>query len=321
MASSRKGALLAIVPVLIALGAGCGDSSDGGPDARADRQEAEASFPVTVRDGTRSVTIAERPERIVSLSPSATETLFAIGAGDQVIAVDDQSDYPAGVPRTKLSSYEPNVEAIAGYRPDLVVLTASAPRDVIGGLRRLGLAVLAQPVPEKLDEAYSQMRQLGTVTGRPEAGRRVAQRVRSRVERTIAAAPRDRSLKVFHELGTDLYSASSTSFIGRIYARLGLRNVADQAAAKTGSPYPQLSAEAIVSANPDLVVLADSECCGQTPEKARRRPGWAGLSAVRRDAVVAIDDDVASRWGPRVAVFTERVVKAMRRARSGERRP
>jgi iron complex transport system substrate-binding protein len=303
MASIRTG--VALTAVLGALASGCGESSEPSPEPAAG-----ADFPVTVGD----VRVDRRPERIVSLSPTATETLFAVGAGSQVVAVDSESDHPAGVPRTELSSYEPNVEAIAGHRPDLVVLPADAPRDAIAALRRLKLPVLATPVPDDLEDAYAQMRDLGAVTGRREEGERLARSVRERVEDAIAAAPDGAALKVFHELDPDLYSASSGTFIGRIYARLGLRNVADRAAERSGAPYPQLSAEAVVSADPDLIVLADSECCGQTPAKVERRPGWDAVSAVRTGAVVAVDDDIASRWGPRIPEFVERVADAMETA-------
>lgn len=289
MSSSSKLVLLALALALLAPGCGGGEQTTG-----------------------------DRPDRIVSLSPSATEMLFAVGAGEQVVAVDDQSDFPAGVPRTRLSSYQPNVEAIAAYRPDLVVVPDEMPRDAVVGLRRLGLRVLVQPAPRGLPGAYRQMRAIGAVTGHARAGAKLAGRVRARVERAIAGAPDgDSALKVFHELDQNLYSAASSTFIGRIYARLGLRNVADAAARSAGTPYPQLSSEGVVAADPDLVVLADRECCGQTPARVRERPGWGTVSAVRRGAVVSIDDDVASRWGPRVPLFVERAAAAMRAARSG----
>jgi iron complex transport system substrate-binding protein len=288
MRSFRTGVALAAV---LAAG-GCGES------------ESPPSRPET----------AEPPGRIVSLSPSATETLFAVGAGPQVVAVDSESDHPADVPRTDLSAYEPNVEAIAGYRPDLVVLPADAPRDAIAGLRKLKLRVIAQPVPDDLEGAYAQMRDLGAATGHGEEGDELAKRVRAEVDAAIAAAPQGESLKVFHELDPDLFSASSDTFIGRIYARLGLRNIADRAAERARAPYPQLSAEGVVSANPDLIVLADSECCEQTPAKVMRRPGWDVVDAVRDGAVVSVDDDVASRWGPRIPEFVERVASAMEAA-------
>jgi iron complex transport system substrate-binding protein len=297
MRSIRTGAALAAALGVLA---GCGESNEPPP-------EPAAGFPVTVA----GVTLERQPERIVSLSPSATETLFAVGAGSQVVAVDSESDHPTGVPRTDLSAYEPNVEAIAARRPDLVVLPADAPRDAIGGLRRLGLPVLATPVSDDLEQAYEQMRDLGTLTGRRADGERLAREVRTRVERAVAEARAGGAVKVFHELDPDLFSASSDTFIGRIYARLGLRNVADPAAERSGAPYPQLSAEAVVRADPDLIVLADAECCGQTPAKVRRRPGWSVVTAVREGDVVAVDDDVASRWGPRIPEFVERVAVAV----------
>jgi iron complex transport system substrate-binding protein len=310
MGSSRAAVVLAALALVIA---GCGESSGGSSSAVS---EGEGAFPVTVKDARQSVTVESRPTRIVSLSPSATETLFAVGAGHQVTAVDDESDYPPEAPRTDLSSYQPNVEAIVDYRPDLVVIPASVPRDVPAGLRRIGLTVLAEPAPADLDDAYHQLRELGLVTGHAEAGRRLAREVRLQVERQVAAAPQGRGLDFFHELDPDLYSAGSQNFIGRIYEELGLTNIADPAARRARNPYPQLSSEAVVSADPDLIVLADTECCGQTPAKVIQRPGWEEVAAVRDGAVVAIGDDIASRWGPRIPVFVERVVDAMELARA-----
>jgi iron complex transport system substrate-binding protein len=310
---SRSAGVTLLVALALAI-AGCG-SSDDSASGEADGGK---GFPVTVEDATQRVTVERRPTRIVSLSPSATETLFALGAGEQVIAVDEESDHPRGVPRTDLSSYQPNLEAIVGYRPDLVVLPASVPRDVPAGLRRVGLTVVAEPAPANLDGAYAQMRELGLVTGHAERGRQLARQVRAEVERLIAAAPSGRGLDFFHELDPELFAASSRNFIGRVYQRLGLTNIADPAARRAGTPYPQMSSEAVVAADPDLIVLADTECCGQSPEKVAQRPGWQGVSAVRTGAVVAIDDDIASRWGPRIPAFVAKVVEAMERARAAE---
>lgn len=301
----------AVLVALALVGAGCG-SGEGSPTKEPGESD---GFPVTVEDARRSVTIEQRPQRIVSLSPSATETLFALGGGEQVIAVDEESDYPPEVPRTALSSYQPSVEAIVGYEPDLVVLPASVPRDVSAGLRRVDLTVLAEPAPANLDDAYAQFRELGVATGHAAEGRRLAREVRAAVESEIEAAPPGRGLDFFHELDPDLYTVGNRNFIGRVYQRLGLGNVAEPAARRAGTPYPQLSSEVVVGADPDLIVLADTECCGQDPAQVARRPGWDEVAAVRNGAVVAIDDDVASRWGPRIPVFVARVVEAMERAR------
>jgi iron complex transport system substrate-binding protein len=290
MARSTRAAALAAVLATLALGCGNGDEPSAGASETG-------------------------PERIVSLSPTATETLFAVGAGKQVVAVDDQSDYPPGVPRTDLSAHQPNLEAIADYRPDLVVVSEEAPSDVVKGLRKLGIAVMPEPAAADLGDAYRQIREIGAATGHPEQAARVAERMRARIEELIASAPAGRGLSVFHELGPDLYSAGPKTFIGRIYERLGLRNVAEGAAREASTDYPQLSAEAVVSADPDLVVLADTECCGQTPAKAARRPGWDAIAAVRHDAVIAVDDDIASRWGPRLPRFIAAVVRGIGAAR------
>jgi cobalamin transport system substrate-binding protein len=255
---------------------------------------------------------AAAPKRIVSLSPTATESLFAIGAGKQVIAVDELSDYPRRAPRTKLSGYSPNVEAIAGYRPDLVVLFGDL-SDVAAGLRRLGIRVVIQEPAKNLAGAYAQIQQLGTLTGHRKTATALVQRMKRIIARTVATTPK-RQRSVYHELTPDLYSATSNTFIGRIYKLFRLRNIAD-AADNVGSGFPQLSAEYVVTANPSLIVLADSKCCGQSAATVASRPGWSGIAAVRTRSIVAIDDSVASRWGPRIVQLVQAVGRTLRRLR------
>jgi iron complex transport system substrate-binding protein len=257
---------------------------------------------------------AAPPHRIVSLSPTATESLFAIGAGKQVIAVDDQSDYPSTAPRTKLSGFTPNVEAIASYRPDLVVVGFD-PGGLVTSLQKLKIRVLSQPAAQNLNDTYAQILQLGSVTGHRDSAKALVSRMKHRIGDLVAHARRDPSLSVYHELEPDLYSATSKTFIGRIYALFGLKNIAD-AADSTGSGYPQLSAEYIIGANPSLIVLADTRCCGQTRQTVSARPGWGTIAAVRNHAIVRIDDSIASRWGPRVVNFVRAVASALRVARS-----
>ena len=249
---------------------------------------------------------------LVSLSPSATETLYAIGAGRQVVAVDELSDYPRRAPQTKLSGYTPNVEAIAAYRPDLVVLVFDA-GDAVAGLRRLGIRTVVQPAPVNLEQAYRRIRLLGAVTGHVKQARRLVGTMRTGISRAVASVPR-RRLTVYHELTPDYYSATSRTFIGRIYTLFGLRNIAD-AAPGSASGYPQLSAEYIVAANPSLIVLADGKCCGQSAATVAARPGWSSIAAVRSRSIVAIDDSIASRWGPRVVNFVRAVAAALRARR------
>jgi iron complex transport system substrate-binding protein len=268
----------------------------------------QPTFPVTVHAANGDIVVKKRPVRVVSLSPSATEDLFAVGAGAQVIAVDDQSDYPKRAPHTNLSGFRPNTEAIASYNPDLVVISNDG--GLAASLEKLGITVLLEPAPNTIAEAYDEVRQIGQATGHAGTATTVVRGMQRKLTALIRSVPkRSRHLKVFHELSPDYYTATSSTFIGRIYRLFGFRNIAD-AADTSHSGYPQLSAEYIVAANPDIVVLADSVCCGQTAATAAERPGWQLVSAVRRGRVVTVDDSIASRWGPRIVDFA-RVVAAV----------
>jgi iron complex transport system substrate-binding protein len=276
---------------------------------------ARGAFPVTVIGSNGKVTVSKRPTRIVSLSPTATETLFAIGAGRQVLAVDDQSDFPKSAPKTSLSGFTPNVEAIAAYRPDLVVI-AYDPKGLSGALNRLGITVLHQDGAKTFKGAYQQIRQLGLVTGREARATRLISSMRARIAALVADAKKARSgLTVYHELTPDLYSATSKTFVGQVYTALGLRNIADAVPDSFGTGYPQLSSEYVVSTSPDLIVLADTVCCGQKPSTVAARPGWDRISAVRTGSIVRIHDSIASRWGPRLVDYFRAMTAALARLR------
>ena len=273
------------------------------------------AFPVTVTAANGKVTVARAPRRIVSLSATATESLFAIGAGSQVVAVDDQSDYPTSAPKTTLSGFTPNVEAIVAYRPDLVIASYD-PKGLVDALGRLGISVLVHNAAATLPGAYQQIRQLGLVTGKRAGAAKVVGRMKARIGRIVASTRgKARGLSVYHELTPDLYSATSNTFVGRAYALLGLRNIAD-AADRAGTGYPQLSPEYVVSASPDLIVLADSICCGQKASTVAARPGWGTIAAVRSGSIVRIDDSIASRWGPRLVDFFRALSSAVTRLRA-----
>lgn len=302
----RRSCALSAFVALTLIGCGGGGSSGPAPGAAA---SADAEFPVTVDAANGEVVVERRPERIVSLSATATEMLFAIGAGDQVVAVDEQSDYPPEVPTTQLSGYEPNVEAIASYEPDLVVASDGG---ALKSLEDLKIPLLVQPAAADLDDVFAQLDELGAVTGHEAEAREEARRIESRVEEIVATVPDfEEPPTYYHELDDTYFTVTSDTFIGQVYALAGLRNIADRAD-KAGTGFPQLSAEYIIEADPDFVFLADSECCGQTPARVARRPGWDQMTAVRRDAVFDVGDDVSSRWGPRVVDFLEIVVEAVR---------
>ncbi|MFU8872196.1 ABC transporter substrate-binding protein [Micromonospora sp. SL4-19] len=294
----------------LALGAlvlgGCAEKTPADAPASGG-SSAAASFPVTVG----KLTLEKRPEKIVSLSPTATEMLFAIGAGKQVTAVDDQSNYPADVPKSDLSGFQPNAEAIAGKSPDLVVL-ANDINKIVDQLTTLKIPVLLTPAAATLDDTYQQITDLGALTGHPGEAADVTKKMKDDIAALTKDLPqRAKKLTYFHELGPELYTATSKTFIGSIYAMAGLENIADPSDADgSKGGYPQLSQEVIVKANPDFVFLSDTKCCQQTAETVKARSGWAGVTAVKNNQIVALDDDVASRWGPRVVDLVRAIVDA-----------
>ena len=315
----RRGALL-LLPLFLGLAA-CGGSSGGAGSATSGTTTApmtgtvpvSATYPVTVSAANGPLTLASAPHRIVSLSPTATEMLYAIGAGTQVVAVDDNSSYPTSAPRTKLSAFQPNAEAVVGYQPDLVVLSNDA-NGLLAALKKLKVPALLLPAAQNLTGSYNQEMMLGTATGHLDGANKVVKDTQSRISAAVASVPAASGtpISVYHELDQTYYSAASSTFIGSIYTLFGLKNIADSAAgAASSGGYPKLSAEYVLTSGPGLIVLADSRCCGQSPARVSARPGFSALPAVKNHRVIAIDDDIASRWGPRVADFVEAVAKAL----------
>ena len=302
----RRLVLLAVSVAVVAVA--CASDGDAGGDSTG--PSTEAAFPVTLTTANGDVTIDERPERIISLSPTATEMLFAIGADDQVIAVDDQSNFPPDAPTTELSGFEPNVEAIASYEPDLVVYSTE-PGDLGSTLEGLGITTMLLPAATMLDDAYEQLEQLGRATGNAEAATAVVDDMRTEVDSIVSSVEiQQPPLTFYHELDDTYYSVTSQTFIGQLYGLVGLENIAD-AADDGGGGYPQLSAEYVIRADPDLIFLADTKCCGQSPATVAERPGWNSITAVRRRDVVPLDDDVASRWGPRIVEYLRTIADAV----------
>jgi ABC-type Fe3+-hydroxamate transport system substrate-binding protein len=304
---SRAAALL--IPLSLALTACGGESSAGQEDAASSSAAEEQAFPVTVTGDNGELTLEEQPEAIVSMSASATEMLFAMGAGPQVEAVDSTSNYPEDAPVTDLSAFTPNAEAIAGYQPDLVVLSDDL-NGIVDALDALSVPTLLLTAPQTLEDSYEQFETLGAATGHADDAAKAVQDVQDRIDAAVESAADAEGMSVYHELDPSFYSASSSTFIGSIYGLFGLENIADEApGAETG--YPQLSAEYVVGAAPDLIVLADTICCEQSVETVAQRPAFDTVPAVQEGRVLAANDDIASRWGPRVADFAESVAETL----------
>jgi iron complex transport system substrate-binding protein len=304
--SVRRRAPLAIALSALSLVAACGSASTPATHT----PDAGGTFPVTVHAGNGTVTVKTRPTSIVSLSPTATEMLFAIGAGKQVKAVDKDSDYPPGVPKTALDGVNVNIEAIANSRPDVVV--ASQLTDAqISALKALGITVVTEPAAASLTQVYGQLQQLGQVSGHEQSAVSLVSSMKARVAQIVKATG-TRKASYYYELDQTYYSETSSTFIGQVLGLLGLHSIADAArgAAASGG-YPQLTAEYILKANPTYILLADTLCCHQSAATVAARPGWSTLSAVKGGRVIALNDDIASRWGPRIVDLLATVAAAL----------
>ena len=254
-------------------------------------------------------------QRIVSLSPTHTEILFAIGAGDQVVAVDEFSDYPAealDLPH-ELSGFEPNVEAISAYEPDLVI-TGGDFTGLGDQLAAVDIESWDGPAALTLGDTYDQIEELGVITGHETEAADLVAQMQADIDEIVASTPvPDVPMTLYHEIDSSFFSADSTTFIGELYGMLGLQNIADEAEGNSGG-YPQLNAEFIVSANPDLIFLADTICCGESLATVSARPGWEAITAVQNGNIFEMDDAVASRWGPRVVDYLADVSAAVQKA-------
>ncbi len=267
-----------------------------------------------------------RPGCVVSLSPTATETLYAIGAGAQVQAVDKDSNYPThGLPAKRIDAFNPSVEALLGIckrtashpstKPDLVIISYDA-NDIAQKLSNLGVPVINQDAPTTLGGAYGQMLTLGRLTGHLAAAQRLVASLKSRIAADVASVPAHpgRDLTVYYELDPTFYSLTSGTFVGSLLKSLGTTNIADAQSTSADAGYPQLSSEYIVTANPKLIFLADTVCCQQDAATVAARPGFAQVSAVVHHHVVGLNDDIASRWGPRLGILMDELTAAVKAA-------
>ncbi len=294
----------------------CSSSAASPPPASGSAAPATAGFPVTVTTAGGTTHLASRPDAIVSLSPTATEMLYAIGAGSQVKAVDNDSDYPPQAPRTKLSGYTPNVEAIAAYKPDLVIISNNID-GIAGKLTALSIPVLDLPAAASLTGVYAEFTELGAATGHVAQAKTENSSLKAGIRQIVASQPAHaKPLTYYYELSTDpYYSVTSSTFVGSLLSLLGMKSIADAATgAAAAGGYPVLSAEYILRANPDYIILTDTGSTGggQDAATVSARPGWSALTAVKDKHIILLNTDIASRWGPRIIDLLKDVAAGIR---------
>ncbi len=300
---------LAALVALVALA--CNGDDSGATATPTAVQEAVAApspavFPVTVTDSNgKQLVFDSSPESIVALAPSFVEVLFAVGAGDAVVAVDQNTDFPPeAATRTKLSGFEPSVEGIAALEPDLVIIFFD-PGGLEEALEGLGIPVLFLASPQSVEGVFEQIELLGQATGHADDAELLIDGMREgidAIDEKLAAVPE--GPRVFHEVGPELYTASDDDFVGDLYIILKAQNIATGA-----GPFPQLTEEAVIAADPEVIILADVPAV--TPEEVKARPGWDSVSAVQNDRVFAVDPDLVSRQGPRLVDGLEELARVL----------
>ena len=245
------------------------------------------------------------PKRIISLSPSITEILFEIGSGNQVIAVDNLSNYPNEAPITDISAYDPNVEAISLLNPDLVILSYNI-KNLKTALKKMGIETIYLPAPLNFEDILDQIDYLGLQTGNEDKAKKLISKMKNRMKTLQKLRENEKATKIYHEIDPNYYSPSKFSFIGDIYQKLNYKNVADKADI-SNLGYPKLSPELIISENPDLIVLPGKD--NKYVEKVKLRPGWGYIEAVKKNNFLLTNNDIASRWGPRILNFASILVE------------
>jgi len=296
-----KHALLLMAIAVPALFVACGDDDDGGagdPPEATTPAAAESAFPVTITDDNgNDLTLEAAPQAIVALAPSFVEVLFEIDAGDAIVAADENTDAPPeadSIP--KISGFAPSVEGIASYDPDLVLIFYE-PGGLEDALEALGIPTAYLATPQTLDGVYEQIETLGTLVGRRDEASALVTDTRAEIEAIVAQLDGiDEGPSVFHELDVQLFTAGPGSFTDEIYSLLKVQNIAES----TGEPFPQMSAEAVIAADPEVIILADG-AFGEMPETVAARTGWDSISAVENDRIYPVNGAILSRPSQRIA--------------------
>ncbi len=310
----RRAALLALAGLLSGLLAGCPEQTGINPklDASSALPEVarEGAWPRTFTDALEhEVTLTAPPQRIISIAPGITETIFAIGEQERLVGVSDFCDYPPeAAEKEKVGNIStPSVEKMLSLQPDLVLVVRGVGMDAIDSLRHAGINVIAHD-PRNLAQVIEMVRQIGRALGADEAASRLADEMTSRrdeVERQARArveqAGRPRVLLV---ISTEpVFVAGPGSFAHDLIELAGGQNVVGEGGEKVNRPWPQYSLEKVIELDPDLIITAmggHTQAEGDLLKQMKRKPGWRDLSAVKQGRVYNLDPDILLRVGPRL---------------------
>lgn len=264
----------------------------------------------TVTDDVgRTVTLKTAPQRIVSLAPSNTEVLYALGLGARVVGVTEFCNYPPEAKeKPKIGGFTKiDLERVVGLNPDLVLATNIHNRTVVPELEKRGITVVVVE-PKNVNDVLTKITFVGKLTGASDNAAKLTAQMQARIDAVISkVATAKNKPRVFYEIDKSLYTPGPGSFIDDMIVKAGGINIAADA---KGS-YVQLSPEAIIAKDPEVILLGDM-AFGESPESVRARPGWANISAVKNGRIVPIpNEDVVSRPGPRVVEGLELIARAL----------
>lgn len=248
--------------------------------------------------------------RVISLSSSFTEMIYAIDGEDVLFAVDTYSDFPAeaAAKEPRLDAYSPNIEAIAGYEPDAVLISYD-PGSLKQQLCALGIAVWEGSDDVSLDEIYAQIIQIGRITGRTGEARDLVESMKTEIAAAVESVDVEPGTYYF-EIDTTFYAFTSDSYQGELLALFGMTSIADSGS-MAGASSVQMNAESILAADPDVILLGDTKYESQSAATVAARPGWDGLTAVSAGRVIELDDDIVSRWGPRTVDLVKAIAAGL----------
>ena len=272
-----------------------------------------APEPIKLTDGLgRTIELAAPAQRIVSIAPSNTEILFAVGAGQQVVGREELSDYPAEAKNvTSIGSVfqKINTEAIVALKPDLVLAAEINSPEQVKALEDLKLTVYYLPNPKTFDDLYANLAAVGKLTGRSAEAARLNESLKARYDAVIQKlAQAKETPTVFYEIDatdpTKPYTSGPGTFIDLVIRLAGGKNIG----AELKDAFAQISSEELVKQNPNIILLGDA-LYGVTPESVAQRPGWSALSAVKDQQVFAFDDNLISRPSPRLIDGLEQMAK------------
>lgn len=269
----------------------------------------QAGFPMAITDNAgRQVTVKQEPQRIISLAPSNTEILFALGLGDKIVGVTTYCDYPEEAKaKPKIGSLiAVDMEKIVAASPNLILASGLQAKQIVPALEGRGLTVVVIE-PGNMGEVLAAIGMVGRITGRIGEAEKLVEQMQARIKDiTNKVAASGTSPRVFWEISRELYTPGPSSFIGDMIAQAGGSNIVKDSSIK----YPRLSQEVVIASDPEVIIVGD-HTLQVTAEEIAGRPGWQGISAVKQGRMVPVDPDLVNRAGPRIVDGFEMAARAI----------